>query len=59
MDNFYKILELIYKLNKKYPEFRFGQLVDFLYNKNIEDIFYLSDEEIIERLTFLIERKDE
>lgn len=59
MDNFYQILELIYKLNKKYPELSFGQLVDFLYNKNVEDIFYLSDEEIIERLTFLVERKDE
>jgi len=59
MDNFYQVLELLYKMNVKYPELRFGQLVDFLYNKNVEDIFYISDEELIKRLKFLVERIDE
>jgi len=49
MDNFYEILDSIYKINKKHPEVRFGQIIDTL-TVNNESIFYLSDEEINLRL---------
>jgi len=49
MDNFYEILDCIYKINKKHPEVRFGQIIDTL-TVNNEKIFYLSDEEINLRL---------
>jgi hypothetical protein len=49
MDNFYKILDLLFKFNKKYPELRFGQLMHNLSLKR-ENLFYMVDEEIIKRL---------
>jgi len=57
MDNFYQILDLLYKANKKYPELRFGQLVENLHLRDNEDLFYLSDEEMVKRLEELL--KDE
>lgn len=54
MDNFYEILELIYQLNKKVPEIKFGELIDTLYNKNIEDLYSLSNDELIKRLNLLL-----
>lgn len=58
MDEFYEILDLIYKLNAKYPELRFGQLIDWAYNPNIEKMFYLSNEEVITRLKYLLETEE-
>jgi len=55
MNNFYEILEIIYQINKKCPELRFGQIVGCIYNKNIEDLFYISDEELLIRLKELLE----
>ena len=57
MDNFYKILDLLYLINRKHPENRFGQLFDSLYNKNIEDLYNLSNEEIIERLEIILKEE--
>lgn len=54
MNDFYEILDLIYRLNKKYPDLRFGQIIATVYNKNIEDLFYLSDEELYNRLNELL-----
>lgn len=54
MNNFYKILELLYKFNKKYPELPFGCLMHNLTVKS-ENLFYLSDEELIKRLRVVLE----
>jgi hypothetical protein len=58
MDNFYEILDLIYQTNKKYPDLRFGQIVASLHNPNVEDLFYLSDEEIKKRLEVVLEEDE-
>jgi hypothetical protein len=47
--NFYRILDLLYQINKKYPELRFGQLMHNLTVKG-ENLFYMDDEEIIKRI---------
>lgn len=47
-NNFYTILDLLYKLNKKWPELKFGQLMHNLTVKS-ENLFYLPDSEIIKR----------
>jgi hypothetical protein len=49
MDNFYTILDLFYKFNKKYPDLRFGQLMHNLVLRS-ENLFYMPDEEIIKRI---------
>jgi hypothetical protein len=49
MDSFYKILDLLYQLNRKYPELRYGQLMHNLTLRH-ESLFYMPDEEIIVRL---------
>jgi len=54
MDNFYEILELVYQMNRKVPDISFGQLIDTLYNKNIEDLYYMSNDELIKRLNQLL-----
>lgn len=54
--NFYRILDLLYQLNKKYPELRFGQLMHNLTAKG-ENLFYLPDSEIIKRFEEVL--KDE
>jgi hypothetical protein len=59
MDNFYIILDLLYKFNAKYPELRFGQLMHNLVLKS-ENLFYMPDEEIIKRIKeFLKDDTDE
>jgi hypothetical protein len=49
-----EILSIIKELNSLYPDVRFGQIIDCCYNKNIEDLFYLSDEEIKMRLRLIL-----
>jgi hypothetical protein len=49
MDSFYQILDLLYQLNKKYPELRYGQLMHNITLRH-EHLFYMPDEEIIIRL---------
>lgn len=49
MDDFYKILELIYKFNIKYPEIRFGQLMHNLTLKS-ERLFYMENKDLVLRL---------
>jgi hypothetical protein len=58
MCEFYKILELLYKLNKKYPELRYGQLMHNLTLRS-ENLFYMADEEIIKRLQELLKDDNE
>jgi hypothetical protein len=53
MNNFYEILDLLYRFNKKYPELRFGQLMHNLTTKD-ESLFYISDEELVKRLNYWI-----
>ena len=56
MNNFYEILDLLYRVNKKYPELTFGQLLDYLHLKE-EELYKFSDEEFIKRLEEIL--KDE
>ena len=58
MDNFYTILDLLYKFNKKLPEISFGQLMHNLTVKG-ENLFYLPDSEIIKRIEFFLEDDNE
>jgi hypothetical protein len=58
MDNFYEIMDLVYQINHKYPELRFGQIVDSLHNPNVENLFYLSDKEIRNRLEELVKTNE-
>jgi hypothetical protein len=53
MDNFYEILDLLYKFNKKWPELSFGRIMHNLITTE-EKIFYLPDIEIIKRLKYLV-----
>lgn len=46
--DFEKILSLIKKLYKKYPDLRFGQLLTFVFGK--EDIFYYSNKKVLNLL---------
>ncbi len=56
--NFYRILDLLYQINKKYPELRFGQLMHNLTVKG-ENLFYLQDYEIIKRFEEVLKEDDE
>ena len=56
--NFYQILDLLYQINKKYPELRFGQLMHNLTVKG-ENLFYLQDAEIIKRFEEVLKEDDE
>ena len=58
MDNFYQILDLLYKFNKKYPELRFGQLMHNLVLRS-ENLFYMPDEEIIKRINEFLKENNE
>jgi hypothetical protein len=55
MDSFYEVLDLLYKLNKKYPIYTFGQLMELIHNKNIENLDDLSNENIALRLKMILE----
>lgn len=57
MDNFYEIMDLVYRLNKKHPEIRFCQLIDTMVTKE-ESLFYLSDEELKKRLEVVLEEDE-
>ena len=58
MNNFYPLLELLYKFNKKYPELTFGCLMHNLALKG-ENLFYMSDEEIIKRIEEVLKEDSE
>jgi len=58
MDNFYQILDLLYKFNKKMPEIPFGKLMHNLKTQE-EKLWYLSDEEIVKRLEEFIKEDEE
>ena len=49
MNEFWKILESLYKIKRKHPELRFGQIISSLTTKE-EDIYYLCNYEILKRL---------
>ena len=57
MDNFYEIMDFVYRLNKKHPEIHFGQLIYIMVTKE-ESLFYLSDEELVKRLKTLLEEEE-
>jgi len=57
MDNFYQILDLLFKANKKYPVILFGELMENLYLRGNEKFCEFSNEEIVNRLKELL--KDE
>jgi len=56
MNNFYEILDLLYRVNKKYPELSFMQLVGWIYLDKT-DMSTLADGELIKRLEEIL--KDE
>ncbi len=58
MNDFYKILDLLYKFNHKMPEISFGQLMHNLALKG-ENLFYMPDEEIIKRIEEVLKDDDE
>jgi hypothetical protein len=58
MNDFYTLLELLYKFNKKYPELPFGCLMHNLTVKG-ENLFYMPDSEIIKRIKVVLEEEDE
>jgi hypothetical protein len=57
MTDFYTLLELLYKFNKKYPELTFGCLMHNLAIKG-ENLFYMSDSEIIKRIKVVLEEDE-
>lgn len=56
MNNFYEILDLLYRVNKKYPELSFCQIMNWLFLDKL-DMSDLADKEIINRLEEIL--KDE
>lgn len=58
MNNFYEILDLLYKVNSKMPEIHFGQLMHNLTLRS-ENLFYMGDEEIVKRLKELLKEVNE
>jgi hypothetical protein len=56
MNKFYEILDLLYQLNKKYPDISFGCLIDNLTLRS-ENLFYLSEDEIIKRIKVALEEE--
>ena len=56
MDNFFTILDLLYKTNKKYPDLTFCQLINWLFLDKL-DMSVLADKELINRLEEVL--KDE
>ena len=56
MDNFFTILDLLYKTNKKYPDLTFFQLINWLFLDKL-DMSALADKELINRLEEVL--KDE
>jgi hypothetical protein len=58
MNDFYTLLELLYKFNKKYPEIPFGCLMHNLTVKG-ENLFYMPDKEIILRIQEVLKDDDE
>ena len=58
MNNFYEILDLLYKVNHKMPEIRFGQLMHNLALRS-ENLFYMDDGEIIKRIEEVLKEDSE
>jgi hypothetical protein len=58
MNDFYPLLELLYKFNKKYPELPFGCLMHNLALKG-ENLFYMSDSEIAKRIEEVLKENDD
>ncbi len=56
MNNFYQILDLLYKINKKYPDLSFMQVVGWIFLDKT-DMSTLADEGLIKRLEEIL--KDE
>ena len=52
-----EVLQCIEKFWKLYPDWRFGQLFNNLQRAVGHDMFYTEDEQLIEILEMLIERK--
>jgi len=57
MDNFYQILDLLFKANKKYPVILFGELMENLYLRRNEKFCEFSNEEIVNRLKELLKNE--
>jgi hypothetical protein len=55
MNDFYEILDLFYKVNKKYPIYTFGQLIEYLHNKNVENLEEFKNDDFIKRLKIILE----
>jgi hypothetical protein len=58
MNDFYTLLELLYKFNKKYPELTFGCLMHNLTLKG-ENLFYMPDSEIAKRIEEVLKENDD
>jgi hypothetical protein len=58
MNDFYTLLELLYKFNKKYPELTFGCLMHNLALKG-ENLFYMPDSEIAKRIEEVLKENDD
>ena len=54
MSSFYELLDLLYQINRKYPELRLGQIM-LASTTSEENLFYMDDEELVKRLKKLLE----
>ena len=57
MNDFYEVLDLLYKANIKYPQLRFGQLMTWCV-ANEEKFAYISDDEFKKRLEDLLKEEN-
>lgn len=58
INRIYDILMKFQDLWEKYPDQRFGQIISNYLAKDNEDIFYIEDDEISQRLTDKLSRID-
>ena len=58
VNRIYDILMKFQYLWEKYPDQRFGQIISNYLAKDNEDIFYIEDDEISQRLTDKLSRID-
>ena len=58
VNRIYDILMKFQYLWEKYPDQRFGQIISNYFPKDNEDIFYIEDDEISQRLTDKLSRID-
>lgn len=58
VNRIYDILMKFQDLWEKYPDQRFGQIISNYLAKDNEDIFYIEDDEISQRLTDKLSRID-